>query len=56
VCEINFTLLQLVFDEFDNTWKPLASLHEDVPSLVAHFLYQQDDSALASRARESLRP
>jgi Chromo (CHRromatin Organisation MOdifier) domain len=46
----------LEFDDYDNTWEPLASLQEDIPSLVAHFLAHHDDSALASRARESLRP
>jgi hypothetical protein len=46
---------RLGFDEEDDTWEPLPSLKEDVPSLVAHFLAHHDDSAVASRARESLR-
>jgi hypothetical protein len=28
----------LGFEDYDNTWEPLSSLKEDVPSLVAHFL------------------
>ena len=44
----------LGFDEADHTWEPLLSLHEDIPSVVLHFLAHLPDRALAQRALSAL--
>ena len=42
------------FEEADDTWEPLLSLHEDIPQEVLTFLGKVSDRSLAARARASL--
>jgi hypothetical protein len=44
----------LGFDVDDNSWEPLLSLHEDIPSGVLAFLAALPDRDLAARASEAL--
>jgi Integrase core domain/Integrase zinc binding domain len=44
----------LGFDVDDNSWEPLLSLHEDIPSVVLAFLAALPDRDLAARASEAL--
>jgi hypothetical protein len=44
----------LGFEEADNTWEPLLSLHEDIPTVVFNLLAHLPDRTLAHRARSSL--
>jgi hypothetical protein len=44
----------LGFEESDNNWEPLLSLHEDIPSVVLDLLAHLPDRALAQRARSAL--
>jgi hypothetical protein len=44
----------LGFDEAENTWEPLISLHEDIPSNFLNLLAHLPDRDLAQRARAVL--
>jgi RNase H-like domain found in reverse transcriptase/Reverse transcriptase (RNA-dependent DNA polymerase)/Integrase core domain/Integrase zinc binding domain len=44
----------LGFEATDNTWEPLLTLYEDIPSAVLQFLASSPDRALASRASNTL--
>jgi hypothetical protein len=44
----------LGFEPTDQTWKPIATIHEDVPELLRVFLFKHKDRALATRAHETI--
>jgi hypothetical protein len=52
--ELSVLVSWLGFDEADNTWEPLLSLHEDIPSVILHLLAHLPDRVLAQRALSAL--